>query len=449
MQVDRSGRVWAMRPDPMGVAAATERREKDREGNADTSAGRGELLDGSDFARLVDGVAVIPVMGMLMNRMSFWFWSYEEIRRDIELALDDDRVERILLDIDSPGGLVAGCSDLAAFIRIARERKPIVAWCGGLCASAAFMIGGSASELMLGSGAVVGSVGVVIEYMDLEPYFEKLGARVVRVVAEQSPNKRLDPESEEGRAEMQALVDAGAEEFIEALAEGRGVPVERVRADFGQGLVFKDKEAIRRNMADGMATFSEILAELAGREGEFGAAPAAAGDEEKPMDWASITSAGLREHRPELVEEIEQAAADAAQADDREAIATEAREAERARILGIEEVAIAGHEDLVAAAKAGDTTPEQLAVQIVKASKAAGKDHLAARADADRAIGDIPAAPPPAAAAADETAPIEDRAKAEWAADAKIRSEFTNEAAYVAFRKAEDRGATRIYKRAS
>lgn len=451
MYVDGSGRVWAMRPDPAGIAAAARVRVAAQERQAPQAGIAGERLDGSDFARLVDGVAVIPVRGALMNRINWAFWSYEEIARDIQLAMGNDRVEAVLLDIDSPGGMVAGCGDLAAMIQAARDIKPVRAHANGMCASAAYMIGASATALHLASGCMVGSVGTVIEYLDLEPYFEALGMRVVRVVAEQSPNKRLDPESEEGIAEMKALVDAGGEEFLASLASARGISRDEVLQRFGQGLVFEPSEAIRRGMADGMATHDDILAELAGREISSSAGPAAAG-KERLMDWASITAAALREHRPDLVEAIE---GDARSAVDVEGAAATARtagaEAERARILGIEAVAVAGHEDLVAAAKAdGTTTAEQVAVQIIAAQKAAGTAYLTARAEGEAAVGQVPAAPTAAAAPKSGSAPETDEdARAAWTASAELQAEFRDVDDYIAFARAEQRQKVILLRKAN
>ncbi|MDH2325998.1 S49 family peptidase [Cereibacter sp. SYSU M97828] len=437
MLVDRSARVWAMRPDDLVSAQALQLRA-DRRESPERAVISGEWLEGSDFARIVDGVAIVPVYGPLMRTMSWWSWSYEEIGRDIALAEADSRVHTITLDIDSPGGLVAGCGDLAA--AIASCSKPIHAFVGGSAASAAYWIASSCQSITLGSGAIVGSIGTVIEYVDLEPYFEKLGARIIRVVAEQSPNKRLDPESDEGKAEMQALVDASGAEFVAGVAAGRGVTDADVLANFGQGMIFEGNEAIRRGMADGRGTLDATVAGLAGRDPSFHAAPAAAA-QEKPMDWASITLATLRENRADLVTELlATASSDAISA---------AVTAERDRILGIDDVAVAGHDDLVSKAKAdGKTTPEQLALQILKAEKAAGGREIEAREKAEEET-KVPPAPPRTETSSSAGDSIEDKAKAAWEKDGALRSEFGGDfAAYLAFEKANASGHARIKRSA-
>jgi len=444
MLVDRSSRVWAMRRDDVVSAHAIQMRAEHFDSATPKSLISGDWLEGSDFARVVDGVAIIPVYGPLMRSFSWWAWSYEEVARDLALAENSGLVRQIVLDIDSPGGLVAGCSDCAALIRACS--KPVNAFVGGMAASAAYWLASATGHVTVGSGAVLGSVGAVIEYVDIEPMFEKMGARIIRVVAEQSPNKRLDPESPEGRAELQALVDAAGAEFVTGVAEGRGVDEATVLADFGQGLVFDGAEAIRRGMADARGTLSFLIAELADRGVQPPAAPAPAA-QEKPMDWANITLAALREHRPDLVTSIETAAtatATAAQATAVEAAAT----AERERILGIEEIDAGGHDDLVAAAKAdGKTTPAELALAIMKVEKAAGASLLQARTEADAGAAVPPARPKNTGAAA--TGTPEEQAKAAWDKDPALQAEFGGDFdSYAAFCKAEASGSARVLKRA-
>lgn len=122
--------------------------------------------------------------------------------------------------------------------------------------------------------------------------------------------------------------------------------------------------------------------------------------------------------------------------------------AERERILSIEAMALAGHEDMVAEAKKdGKTQPGDLAMKMVAAQKQRGFSFLESRredANANKGIG--PATDPqPMSPGVDASAPIEERAAAEWASDPKIRTEFGDKETYLAFRKAEDEGRVRRF----
>lgn len=450
MQVDRSGRLWAMRPDEMMIAAAAQQRAALRE----AQAMEGDGLDGSDFARVVDGVAIVPVRGLLMRQMSMFFWSYEEIARDVALAQADPAVRAIVLDVDSGGGLVAGCDDCARAIRDSGP-KPVEAFVGGTAASAAYYLASAADRITVGSGAMVGSIGTVIEYVDLEPVFEAMGAKVVRVVAEQSPNKRLDPDSPEGRAELQALVDAGGQEFVETVAEMRGISAAQVLDRFGQGLVFNGGEALSRGMVDARGTLRGVIQAqgrgmetqatgLAARP-EINAAPATAA-KETAMDWADLNLAALREHRADLVDGIEAAARTEA-ATATETRVTEAVEAERARMAAIDEIARPGAEALVAKAKAEGWDAGQLALEMVKADKAKGDRFVADLEEADASAQVVPMKPAATEGAGLGATP-EEQAEAAWDRDADLRAEYGgNKAGYLAFAKAEAEGRVKTLKK--
>lgn len=433
MLVDQSARIWAMRRDDVVSSQVLQLRAAVANGEVEAFAS-GDRLEGSDFASVVNGVAIIPIKGPLMRTFSWWSWSYEEIERDLRLAQASNLVRAIILDVDSPGGMVSGCADLANFVRDSGP-KPIEAFVGGMAASAAYWLASAASRVRVGSGSILGSIGSVIEYVDMEPMLEKMGAKIVRVVAEQSPNKRLDPHSPEGQAEMQALVDAAGLEFVEGVAASRGVTVAEVMDRFGQGLVFDGMEAITRGMADDRVTLEEMVGELAGRNQIIIAAPAAAA-QEKPMDWASIDLAALQQHRPELVTAIQDAAG------------VQAATTERERILGLDEVAVEGFEDLLIKAKAdGKTTPAELALQIVRADKQAGTNHLAQRTTSEGTAAVVTAQPQVVVAT---NASVEEKAKSKWTADATLRAEFGNNLdTYLAFEKANASGQARILARSN
>lgn len=462
MLVDQSARIWAMRRDEMMISTAMQERAAAREGNAPVAMMGGEIIEGSDFARIVDRVAIVPVRGMLMRQFSVWFWSYEEIARDIGLAQLHPGVDRIVMDFDSPGGLIAGLADCAQAIHDSGP-KPVDAFVGGMAASAAYHLAAACGRITLGSGAMVGSIGVVIEYVDIEPMLKEMGARVIRIVAEQSPNKRLDPEGPEGRAELQALVNASGAEFVADVARFRGVSKTDVMAGFGQGLVFDGGEAIARGMADARGTLDAIIAAdngvlddlpagapvapkarngrgLAARA-DRNAVPAPAA-KERPMEWETLTEDQLRAHRSDIVEAIEtgvrssldMGVSEAA----RDAAVTAAVAAERARMTEIDEAAVAGFEDLTAQAKADGWTAAAYALAVVKADKAAGGKYLAALQADDP---DVPANVQQRAVTAPVDASDDASLKAQWDKDAELRAEFRNDfESYCAFAKAEAAG---------
>lgn len=119
--------------------------------------------------------------------------------------------------------------------------------------------------------------------------------------------------------------------------------------------------------------------------------------------------------------------------------------AERARILGIEVVAMAGHEQLVADMKAdGVTTPEQAAMRLIHAEKAKGAARLTALKDVEHIARDVRPAPSASVASARSGANTPDGWTEEYAASDDLRAEFGSAEAYVAYKRGLASGNIRI-----
>ena len=207
------------------------------------------------------GVAVIPVTGPLFRHANLLTavcgaTSYELLAQDFNKALDDPNISAILFDVDSPGGEVNGCSELADMIYNARGKKPILAYASGSCCSGAYWIASACDKIMAADTAILGSIGVV-------SIFEKEDEKkTIEIVSSQSPNKRPDVETEEGKAKIQAHIDALAEVFIHKVALNRDISPKEVIENFGGGDVFVGQKAVSIGLADGFSSFEELVSDL-------------------------------------------------------------------------------------------------------------------------------------------------------------------------------------------
>ena len=396
----------------------------------------GERLSASvmTFASLVGEVAVIPVWGAILNKRSAFFSSYDEIEADLALAVADSRVKRIVLDIDSPGGMVEGCADCAELIAGVSSIKPVSAQVRGSACSAAYWLAAAASPIAATQGSIVGSVGAVIHYVDLEPLLEKMGARVVEVVARQSPAKRLDPDGDEGRVELQAIVDDAGERFVNALAVYRDTTPAAVLETFGQGRVFPAAAALTRRMIDRVGGF------------DLAAAPATAPAEDDVDDVmpAAATTPNATTEIPVATDTTTRAFTEAELADRlAEAvtaatpdITADAIASERARCEAIL-AAAGGRADLAANAIAAGLSREQALEAFLSAEREGRGQRLAAIAAADAQAEVTPVFPSSDAAPAAAETP--EGWGAEYDASAALKAEFSSRGHYVAFRKAESR----------
>ena len=222
--------------------------------------------DQADQARLANGVAVINVTGPIVRYADTFSaisgaTSVDTLARDFATALADPAVDSILLNIDSPGGEVAGINEVAQMVFEARGKKPICAYVDHMACSAAYWIASAADEIVTDATGMLGSIGVVM----VMPNPDARSARDVQFVSSQSPKKRPNPNTESGREQIQGTVDALAEVFIAAVARNRGRSSEQVVAEFGQGGVFVGQQAVDAGLADRLGNFETTLAEMAAK----------------------------------------------------------------------------------------------------------------------------------------------------------------------------------------
>lgn len=212
-----------------------------------------------------DGVAVIPVVGPLFRYANLFTQisgatSYEILAQDLNVALEDPAIKAIVLDIDSPGGEVNGVSELAGMIYQARGRKPIVAYASGDAASGAYWIASAADRIVVSETSALGSIGVVGMYRRKDT---QGASGAVEIVSSQSPNKRLDPGTEEGRTKLQTRIDAMAQVFITTVARNRNISPAVVMDNFGSGDVLIGAASVAVGMADRIGSLERLIAELA------------------------------------------------------------------------------------------------------------------------------------------------------------------------------------------
>jgi len=265
-------------------------------------ADRGAPLENTYEANIREGVAVIPVHGVLSRYASCFqevsgMTSYDWIAQDFRKAVNNGAVRAILLDIDSPGGEVNGVDELAKQIRAARGKKPIVAYVGGQACSAAYWLASASDRIVCQATSELGSIGIVMMLTDYSKQEEMEGIDRIEFVSSRSPNKRLDPESDEGRAAIIAQCDALYDVFVQTVADNRGVTPKEVQSDYGQGGSFIGQTAIDQGLADQLGDFESLFAELAGRDepaSEPIASPTATTARRKAMAMKTKTAASKK-----------------------------------------------------------------------------------------------------------------------------------------------------------
>lgn len=200
-----------------------------------------------------EGTAVIPVWGVLLHRGPWcapWATGYGYIGAAIEAAAADPDVERIILDMNSSGGHVAGNFELAARVREINEVKPVTAIVDSRALSGGYSLAAACGKIIATPSADIGSIGVLLCHMSLESALEKFGVKVTFVHAgkhkvDGNPYQDLP---EDVRKDLQASVDASYEAFVSLVADYRGLDKDAVRAT--EARVYGAEEAKALGLVD-------------------------------------------------------------------------------------------------------------------------------------------------------------------------------------------------------
>lgn len=218
--------------------------------------------------QVVNGIAILPIEGTLVQRgawlgVNSGMTSYEGLRRRLDAALADPDVHGILLDIDSPGGEVAGNFDLADIFAQAGQIKPMWAIANELAASAAYSLASTASRLFLTRTAEVGSIGVRMAHADFSKYDEKMGIVYTSITAGARKNDFNPhyPLSDEALQAGQDAVNQIYDIFVATVAKNRSMKESAVRAT--EAGVYMGQAAVEAGLADAVSTKESVLEQFA------------------------------------------------------------------------------------------------------------------------------------------------------------------------------------------
>jgi signal peptide peptidase SppA len=229
------------------------------------TAYRSNGVDSQDLYDLKDGIAIIPIIGPLSKRMSFFSFlmggnSFSFISKAFRSAIEDSEVEGIVLKIDSPGGTVSGTEALGDLIFSNRDKKPIIAFADGMMASSAYWIGSAADAIVGESTADVGSIGVLMIHKDFSKFDEKIGLKITYLTAGKykALGNDAEPLGEFARSVFQDELDYIYNIFVQTVARNRGIETEQA-LEMADGRIFIGQQAVDIGLIDYVGNFNKAL----------------------------------------------------------------------------------------------------------------------------------------------------------------------------------------------
>jgi protease-4 len=184
----------------------------------------------------------------------------------------DNSIKALLLRIDSPGGAVAPSQEIYSEVKKVAARKPVVVSMGSLAASGGYYIACPATRIVANPGTLTGSIGVIMEIPNVEGLLNKIGVKteVIKSGKHKDIGSAFRAMKPEERQLLQGVMDNVHEQFIKAVADGRKMKLEAVRA-IADGRIFTGEQAVKEGLVNELGTLEDatkVAAKLGGITGE-------------------------------------------------------------------------------------------------------------------------------------------------------------------------------------
>ena len=222
------------------------------------------LFSPSSSLSFGDKIGVIPIDGAISQSI--------DITTELVSMKKDTGIKAIILRINSPGGSVGPTQEIYREIRKTIQTKKIVASMGSVAASGGYYIAAGADKIVANPGTITGSIGVIMHFVRLEELLNKIGIGLEVLKSGEfkdigSPNREL---TEREKELLNALIADIQRQFEEGVAEGRNLPLEKVR-QIADGRIFSGAQAKELGLVDVLGNFQdavEIAKNLAGIKGD-------------------------------------------------------------------------------------------------------------------------------------------------------------------------------------
>jgi len=225
----------------------------------------GSRAGSSGYRVTDDGIAIVPVTGMLLDRGEFlgdmggWATSYEGLSEQVRRIAKDEAIRAVVLDIDSGGGMAAGLFDFCAQLADLRKVKKLYAVAANSAFSAAYAIGCVADEFYVTRGGGAGSIGTIVVHQSYQRMLDEMGVdtTIIHEGSHKPDGNSFQQLSHGAKAEMCAMVSQANDDFAAHVAAERKLPEATVRGY--QARLFWGDKAVEAKLADGIKSFEETL----------------------------------------------------------------------------------------------------------------------------------------------------------------------------------------------
>lgn len=223
-----------------------------------------------------DKIALILLRGLISSSISGNVGDsmVDDLRIALQQARDDKNVRAVVLEIDSPGGEVTAADVIYNAVAKTRAKKPVVVYMDSLAASGGYYVSCGGKFLMANETTITGSIGVIIQTLNYEQFFDKIG--LSSIVFKSGKFKDIlngdRPVTPEERDLIQSFVMKTYDKFLGIVARERNLPADALRAGVADGRILSGKDALDNKLIDALGQIEDAFAKAK----QLGNAPDAA-----------------------------------------------------------------------------------------------------------------------------------------------------------------------------
>ena len=210
-----------------------------------------------------DKIAIITLRGLISSSLpgNVGDSMVDDMRYALEQAREDNNVRAIVLEIDSPGGEVTASDVIYDAVVRTRAVKPVIVYMDSVAASGGYYVACGGKYLMANETTITGSIGVIIQTLNYEQLFNKIG--LASVVFKSGKFKDMlngaRPISPEERAYVQGFVMSTYEKFLGIVAKERNLPADGLRTTIADGRILSGRDAHENKLIDGLGQIEDAF----------------------------------------------------------------------------------------------------------------------------------------------------------------------------------------------
>ncbi|OGP58888.1 MAG: hypothetical protein A2162_03230 [Deltaproteobacteria bacterium RBG_13_52_11b] len=199
-----------------------------------------------------DKIAIVEIKGVISDSMG--------IIEEMKQYQEDEGVKAIILRIDSPGGGVGPSQEIHREVMKIRSKKKVITSMGSVAASGGYYIACASDVIIANPGTITGSIGVLMEFTNVEELFRKIGIKGVVLKSGEhkdigSPFREMSPED---RRIIQEVIDDVHQQFVNAVAEGRKLDRAKV-VEIADGRILSGNQAKRIGLVDQIGNLQDAI----------------------------------------------------------------------------------------------------------------------------------------------------------------------------------------------